>query len=203
MVNLLQHMFAQVGKCVECRPKCTTPVVLRCNQSNRFQRSPIRWGSRRRWFCPQCFGTFLPSNLGMLRCRRSLLYPLDKSLRLWDRIGSILFALECILLHWIPVDMHRRHNFYKLWCQTSRHTFRVHIQCRHWIHVWRRKILVGKPFGWQLPLHKNDLSHILGGRHSNCKNPEAPNCMPWNHFFRFQQNRLGIACKSWIQTLQL
>ena len=96
VVSLHQHKCTHVDKRFEHHSMCTTPVVRRCSRLIRCRNCPTRWGSQRKWFYPQCFEMFLPSNLGMLRCPRNRIYPLDKLLRLLDPIGRTLLALEGI-----------------------------------------------------------------------------------------------------------
>ena len=156
-----RHKCTRVGKRFENRSRCTIPVVRRCNRSIRCQNCPIRWGSCRRWFHLPCFERFLPSNLGTLRCHRFLLYPPGIRLRLLDRIGNTLLALECISSHWMPVGRNQNHNLCRFWNRKSQHTFRVRIQCRQWILLWWRRIRANKRFDWWLRLRNNVLDHIF------------------------------------------
>ena len=113
-VCFYRHKCTHVHIRIEHRPTCTTPVVRRCNQWIRCPNCPIRWDSRRRWFYLPWFERFLPSNLGRSRCHRNQIYRPGKSLRLLDRIGNTLLALECISSHWMPVGRNQDHNLCKL-----------------------------------------------------------------------------------------
>ena len=123
VIRLHQHKCNRVDKRYEHRPMCTTPVVRRCSRSIRCPSSPIRWGSRCKWFYLQCFETFLPSNIGTWRCRRSLICPLGKSLRLLNPIGSTPLAPECMRWRLILVDIRSHHNVCKQWNRKIRHNF--------------------------------------------------------------------------------
>ena len=204
-MRLHRHKCTHVGKRFEHRPLCTTPVVRRCSRSIRCRNCPTHWGIRCKWFYPQCSGKFLPSNLGMLRCRRSLIYRLDKSLRLLGPIGNTLLALECMSSHWMPVGRNQNHNLCRFWNRKSQHTFRVRIQCTQWILVWWRRIREGKRFHWRLHLGKNVLLCMFEVCHSNCRIRVAPHCMLSNVRLCCQ-SQLGIqgtwCCRTGLGTTQ-